>query len=78
MPLSAFSVDELLNELIKRNPWLNRKQTSRYIDVEPGTLSARDSRKSHDLRSYKDGKHGRRKYRFSDIEEYLRRQQCPG
>lgn len=77
MTLSKVSTDDLLNELNKRNPWLSRIQLAPYIDVEPETLAARDSRKSHDLKRYKFGKNGRVKYRWLDIQEYLSRQLMP-
>ena len=78
MPLSSFTNDELLKELNKRNPWLDREQAAREIgDLEPATLRARDSRKSHSLKRYKFGKNGRVKYRYSDVQEFLRQQQIP-
>jgi len=78
MPFSRFTDDELLKELHKRNPWLDREQAAREIgDLEPATLRARDSRKSHNLKRYKFGKNGRVKYRYSDVQEFLRQQQVP-
>ena len=78
MPLSAFSINDLLNEINKRNPWLDREQAAPLIgDIEPSTLAARDSRGTHKLPRYKFGKNGRVKYRWSDIQEHIRQWQMP-
>ena len=87
MPLSNMPLNELvtkiptpilLNELNRRNPWLDRNQAGPIIGVEPETLAARDSRKSHKLRKFKDGPNGRVKYKWLDLQEYVERQTDPG
>lgn len=78
MPLTEFTTDDLLNELNRRNPWLNRAQTAREIgDCDPDTLRKRDANKSHTLKKYKFGPNGRVKYRWLDVREHVRKQQLP-
>jgi hypothetical protein len=78
MPLTKFTTADLLNELNKRNPWLDRGQTAKQIgDCDADTLRKRDKNKSHDLKAYKFGKNGRVKYRWLDVQEHVRKQQLP-
>ena len=79
MPLTKMPTEILLDELFRRNPWIDRKQTARLVgDIEPQTLAARDARGTHDLKKYKFGKNGRVKYKYSDVLAYVERQTDPG
>ena len=76
MPLRKFTTDDLLNELNRRDPWLDRAQTAREIgDCDPDTLRKRDTNNSHNLKRYKFGPNGRVKYRWSDVQEHIRQLQ---
>jgi len=75
--LKDFTNEELLSENYRRDPFLDREQTARELQIEPGTLRSKDSRGSHKLKRYKFEKNGPVKYRFSDVREYIRQQQVP-
>jgi len=75
--LKDFTDEELLSEMYRRDPLLDGNQTARELDMEPGTLRSKNSRGSHALKRYKFEKNGPVKYRFSDVREYIRKQQVP-
>ena len=68
---------ELLAEMLRRDPWLDRNKAAPILNITTSTLRKRDSQKLHKLPRYRKDEKGHVFYKYSDVLNVLKQQQVP-